>query len=87
MLIDIDRCGPEGPAAGAKRLHAAEGPGGVSVARSLYLKLLTRQTIKPGARQAKMPHMRQIEFHDQTDVIPTTRQAKVAHIRRHENHM
>ena len=25
LLIDIDRCGPEGPAAGAKRLHRAEG--------------------------------------------------------------
>ena len=23
--MDIDRCGPEGPAVGAKRLHAAEG--------------------------------------------------------------
>ena len=25
LLIDIDRCGPEGLAAGAKRSHAAEG--------------------------------------------------------------
>ena len=28
LRIDIDRCGPEGPAAGAKRPHAAEGRAG-----------------------------------------------------------
>ena len=26
--VDIDRCGPEGPAAGAKRPHAAQGSEG-----------------------------------------------------------
>ena len=39
------RSGPEGPARG----H--EGPARASVARPLYLKLLTRYTIKPGTRQ------------------------------------
>ena len=52
MLIDIDRCGPEGPAAGAKRPHAAKAAR-ASVARLLYLKQLTGQTVKPGTRQAK----------------------------------
>ena len=35
-----------------------------SVAIPLYLKLLTRQTIKPGTRQAKMPQIRQTNSHD-----------------------
>ena len=40
-----------------------------SVARLLYLKLLTGQTIKLGTRHAKMPHMRQTEsrtYHSMT---------------------
>ena len=43
-----------------------------SVARPLYLKLLTRQTIKPGIRQTNMPHIR-------TDQIPTRQAKSTAH--------
>ena len=52
------RSGPKGPARGP------EGPARASVARPLYLKLLTRHTIKPGTRQTKMPHIRQTIAYD-----------------------
>ena len=51
------RSGPEGPARGP------EGPARASVARPLYLKLLTRHTIKPGTRQAKKQHIKQSKSH------------------------
>ena len=75
-------CGPEGPAAGAKRTHAAEGREGER-SETVVPEELTRQTIKPGTRQAKMQHMRQTKSHDYTNEISRTRQAKVVHIRRH----
>ena len=59
------RSGPEGPARGP------EGPARASVARPLYLKLLTRHTIKPGTRQAKMLHMRQTKSHAYHSLICT----------------
>ena len=49
--------GPEGPARGP------EGPARASVARPLYLKLLTRHTIKPVTIQAKILHIRQNQSH------------------------
>ena len=62
LLKVLAVCGPEGPALWARRARRGpegpargpEGPARASVARPLYLKLLTRQTINPGTRQAKM---------------------------------
>ena len=62
LLKVLAVCGPEGPALRARRAHSGpfgpacgpEGPARASVARPLYLKLLTRHTIKPGTRQAKI---------------------------------
>ena len=59
------RSGPEGPARGP------EGPARASVARPLYLKLLTRHTIKLGTKQAKMLHMRQTKSHTYHSIICT----------------
>ena len=42
-----------------------------SVARQLYLKLLTRQTMKPGTRQTKIVHIRQIKSHTYHSIICT----------------
>ena len=62
LLKLLAACGPEGPAMRAQRARSGpegpargpEGPARASVARPLYLKLLTRHTIKPGTRQAKI---------------------------------
>ena len=72
-LIDTDRCGPERPGAGAKRLHVAEGREGER-RETVYLKLstrhtncprldrqvpMTRHTIKLATRQTTMLHITQ----------------------------
>ena len=62
-----DSCGPEAPAAGLKGPRPAR----ASVARPLYLKLLTRHTRKPGTRQAKMLHMRQTKSNTYHSIICT----------------
>ena len=70
LLKLLAACGPEGPALRARRAcsgpegpaRGPEGPARASVARPLYLKLLTRQTIKPGTKQTKMPHIRQTKM-------------------------
>ena len=64
------RSGPEGPARGP------EGPARASVARPLYLKLLTRHALKPDTRQAKIPHITTADD-DYKDKHPTTRQTKI----------
>ena len=59
------RIGPKGPARGP------EGPARASVARPLYLKLLTRHARKPTTRQAKIPNIRQIKGHIYHSIICT----------------
>ena len=65
LLKVLAACRPEGPALRARRARSGpegptrgpEGPARASVARPLYLKLLTRHTIKPGTRQTKIQRL------------------------------
>ena len=62
LLKVLAACGPEGPALRARRARSRpqgpargpEGPARASVARPLYLKLLTRHTKKMRTRQTKI---------------------------------
>ena len=79
LLKVLAACGPKGPALQARRARSGpegpacgpEGPARASVARLLYLKLLTRQAIKPDTRHTKIPHIRQIKSHIYHSIICT----------------
>ena len=60
ILTGVGPKGPQRAQSARTRPKAAR----ASVAKPMYLKLLTRQTIKLGTRQAKMPHIRQAKFLD-----------------------
>ena len=58
LLLSV-HCRPEGPAADAKRPHAAKGRKSERSETVVPEATDYRQTIKPGTRQTKMPHIRQ----------------------------
>ena len=86
LLKGLAACGPEGPALRARRARSGregparrpQGPARASVARLLYLKLLTRHTINPGTRQTKIQRL------DRQNTA--TRHTKIPHIRQIKNH-